>query len=448
MLQIRFLKYIFIATLLFKVLSGQADVQDEYSFDSFSGLKENYSQERPVTLPEDPELEDYIRATVWNNPGIAAAYTRWQAEIEKVAVARGLPDPSLGFGVFLTNVETAVGPQEYKLGLTQMIPWFGKLRLSGEIQSLRADIQAELLQAEINDAVYSLTEIFLDYYFLQRSIEITDINIELIKNWENVVRSKYTSARAGHPDLIKTQIELLKLRDDRETLNSKKQPLIEQFIALINDTSLKDINLPDSISRRSMIMDTAELRTWMFETNPLYRSVTLKKKLTDRAVKRSKLNYFPDFGIGIDYTRTGDKYNDGKPVPESGKDPFIVKMELSLPVWVGKIRGEVKAARYLDQNAEELIIAMTNNLNSELEKVKFDLDDFQRKIHLYENGLIPKSIESLRSVEKAYIAEKMDFINLVDAQRRYLQFLLEYERSQVSYLKAFTRLETLVGRDL
>ncbi|MCK5331724.1 MAG: TolC family protein, partial [Candidatus Marinimicrobia bacterium] len=72
----------------------------------------------------------------------------------------------------------------------------------------------------------------------------------------------------------------------------------------------------------------------------------------------------------------------------------------------------------------------------------------QRKINLYSQRLIPKSIESLRATEAAYISEKLDFLNLVDAQRRYLQFLLESERSLVQYQKAYARLEYLAGREL
>lgn len=73
------------------------------------------------------------------------------------------------------------------------------------------------------------------------------------------------------------------------------------------------------------------------------------------------------------------------------------------------------------------------------------MDDARRKIELYGNELIPKSRESLGASEKAYISDKADFLTLIDAQRRLLQFKLEYEKAIVSYLTHEAILESFLG---
>ena len=80
-----------------------------------------------------------------------------------------------------------------------------------------------------------------------------------------------------------------------------------------------------------------------------------------------------------------------------------------------------------------------------MEKVIYDLEESSRQIQLYRDLLIPKGLESLGVTEIAYRTDKIDFIALVDAQRRLLQFQMKYEKAVVDYLKAQSRLSLLTG---
>ncbi|MBC8403132.1 MAG: TolC family protein [Candidatus Marinimicrobia bacterium] len=434
-----------LTTLL--IIPVKAD-QSRSALDLPVEVRSGYLAETKFDIPAKPDISDYIQAGLYNNPSVHSAYARWQAEIKKIAVVRGLPNPNLNFGYFLTNVETAVGPQEFKIGLTQMIPWFGKLKLNGTLQTLQAEIRLEQLQEVINSLTYNLSALYYDYYFLQRSINITIQNIELIRSWEQVVRNKYKTARAGHPDLIKTQIELIKLEDDRSTLEARRAPLLEKFRVLLNDAELTEIMIPDALPEVNGLPERLEIQKSIFDSNPRYLIAALKEELSTTGIRRARLDYYPDLGVGFDYIGTGAKLMNGTAVAESGKDPLVFMVSLNLPIWVKKNRSRISTARYQQRASEAALANLENKLASELEQIWFELEDAQRKINLYSQGLIPKSIESLRATEAAYISEQLDFLNLVDAQRRYLQFLLESERSLVQYQKAYARLEYLAGREL
>lgn len=403
-----------------------------------------------IQLPQEPSLADYERFALKNNPGIKAAYSHWQAAIEKVKVAKGLPYPRISFGYFLENVETAVGPQEYKIGLTQMIPWFGKLKLQGDIQALRAESEFQSLQNAINDLSYKLKNIYYDYYYLARSNDITKQNIDLVQYWEVVVQNKYKTAMVGYGDLIKTQIELIKLQDDLQTKQNKQQPLIANFRSLLNVDSIPYIYVADTLKCDSLMLSEAELEELIFQYNPQLKQLRLQKRVGDLSIRRAKLNYYPDLGIGIDYIATGEKKytNSNTPVVDSGKDPLVFMVSLSVPLWWGKQKAEVNVARNLRRNAEEQINDIANILKAELSNIIFEMNDARRKVTLYQEQLIPKSLESLKVSEKEYISGKSDFFAMIDAQRIYLQLFLEHERSMVRYQKALAKLEKLVGRKI
>ena len=97
---------------------------------------------------------------------------------------------------------------------------------------------------------------------------------------------------------------------------------------------------------------------------------------------------------------------------------------------------------------EQKVVSIQNELTKNLEKVLYELKESNRQIQLYQNVLIPKGLESLGATEKAYRSDKIDFLSLVDAQRRLLKFQMKYEKALVDYLKAKSKLSILTGEGL
>jgi hypothetical protein len=89
------------------------------------------SRKQLPELNDASGLNEYLAYAALNNPGLEAAFNRWKAALEMVSQARTLPAPRFNYGCFIQEVETRVGPQEQRVGLSQMFPWFGKLRLRG-----------------------------------------------------------------------------------------------------------------------------------------------------------------------------------------------------------------------------------------------------------------------------------------------------------------------------
>ena len=83
-----------------------------------------------------------------------------------------------------------------------------------------------------------------------------------------------------------------------------------------------------------------------------------------------------------------------------------------------------------------------------MERVLYELEESNRQIQLYQNVLIPKGLESLGATEKAYRADKIDFLSLVDAQRRLLKFQMKYEKALINFLKAKSKLSNLTGEKI
>jgi len=89
---------------------------------------------------ESTSLASYLEQALVGNDDLRAAQAEFRAGTERVRQAGVLPDPKLSVQYYLQPVETRTGPQNGAIGLSQAIPWFGKLSLLHEFSDHEAAI--------------------------------------------------------------------------------------------------------------------------------------------------------------------------------------------------------------------------------------------------------------------------------------------------------------------
>ena len=125
-------------------------------------------------------LEESLKIASENNPLLKAKYAEFEAALQKVAQVNSLPDPTFSFGYFISPVETRVGPQQAKLGLTQMFPWFGTLKTAGNVQALQAEAKyQEFLNAK-NELYMQVKSAWYPIYEVNQNIRLQEENLSLI----------------------------------------------------------------------------------------------------------------------------------------------------------------------------------------------------------------------------------------------------------------------------
>lgn len=390
---------------------------------------------------DHPELTSYIQTGLRQNLLIKKIEAKYTSEIDLIKVKKGLPNPVLNFGYFLESVETAAGPQEYKIGLTQPIPFIGKRSLSGQIQRANSNaIHANLSKQQLNVSHEILSD-WLDLYYLNKKLSLTRHIYELIRNWDHIVRAKYITSTSSHPDLIKSQIEIIQLDETIQSLENEIDPLISKFSVLLNDSNMTDVTIPSELRYELMDFDKGNILNQIEQKNPTILKNKYLVEKNQKSVNLAKLSRLPNFGIGVEQIGTNEK--EGSPF--SGKDPIVVKMSLDIPIWFGKNNSKIKSAvNNLDASHSQLMHEKRNQ-KSIFESIWFTLSDSRRKIELYRDQLIPKGQEALFVTEKAYRTDQVDYLTLIDSQKRLLKFQLDYEMAVITYFKAVSQLTILTG---
>lgn len=402
--------------------------------------------DRLANLGEPATLGGYLRYAALNNPGLGAAFNRWKAALARVAQVTSLPDPRLDYAYYIEEVETRVGPQRQKFGISQTFPWFGKLRLKGNAAFEAANAEQEQYENAKLHLFYRVKSAYYEYYYLGRAVAITKDHINLMINIESVARTRFKTGHASHAAVIQAQVELGKLDDRLRTLESLREPIVARLNAALNRPGEAPLPWPQTMPYVDPAFTDKEAFGWLAERNPDLKRLDFLKKQEQFSIKLARKNYYPSITIGVDYIDTDEALMPD--TPESGKDPVIAKASVNLPIWYGKYRAAEQEARLRHAAMQEERVDTQHHLEADLKLALYHFRDAERKIDLYRDMLIPKADESLKVAQLGFQGGKLSFISLIDAERLLLEFQLAYERSLADRAKRLAEIETLVNRDL
>lgn len=435
------------------VLSGCASTSERSSTQSLNAEDTARSHEQVggtdasrKQLPELNEtsgLNDYLAYAALNNPQLEAAFNRWKAALEMVSQARTLPDPRFNYGYFIQEVETRVGPQEQRVGLSQMFPWFGKLKLRSEAALEGANAMQQQYEAAKLRLFDEVKQAYYELYYVGRAVGVATENVDLLKLLEEIARSKYESGAAEHGDVIKAQVELDKLHDRLRTLQDFKHPLVARLNAALNRPAEAALPFPTNHSPGVLPSGTAQLLEQLKSSNPELKSLDFLAEKDKANIALARKEFYPDVTLSVDYVQTGEARMTG--VSDSGKDPVMVGFSVNIPLWWSKYRAGVREAESRYAATQQDRQDRANHLGTDLRLALFKYQDAERKIALYRNALIPKADQSVKVILRSVETGKSDFLSLIDAQRVLLEFQLTYERAVADREQGLATVEKLTG---
>jgi len=378
-----------------------------------------------------------------NNPQLQAAYHQWQGAVYNIAVQKALPDPMFTYGYYFESVETKVGPQEQSFGLNQKFPAFGKLSAMKAVASDMADAAEQRYLREKFNIDFSIAQAYAELYYLDRSTGITRDRIHLIQDLEEVARTRY---KAGSPlaPILQAQVELGRLEDNLNSLTDLRQPMEAKLNALLNRSADTSVSIAASLPYHPIDANRLNEAGEIAQTSPELMELAAKAEQGNHQLMLAKRQRLPDFTLGVMYIDTGEASGT---VADSGKDPIIGTIGISLPIWFGKNHSLIESAANLKTAAELSLTNRRETLDADIRQALFKLRDADRKLNLYKDSLIPKATQSLEVNRQGYEAGNMEFINLIDAERMLLEFELAYERALADHLIARANLSKLTGVD-
>jgi outer membrane protein TolC len=98
---------------------------------------------------------------------------------------------------------------------------------------------------------------------------------------------------------------------------------------------------------------------------------------------------------------------------------------MTLPVWRDKIAAQIAAAEAGQRGAKARLTEEQLQVAVEFAARTYDYREATRNLSLLGDQLIPKARQSLEIARAAYLSDRVDFFNLMEAERAWLDFQLE-----------------------
>ncbi len=382
---------------------------------------------------------DLVRRVLVNNQELRVLLMEWKEALHHIVPAKSLDQPELSYSYYKEEVETKVGAQKQSLGLMQRLPFPGKLAHKGQIALQVAKQKQAVYEFLKLKTIANVKQTYYELAYVSDAIRVTELNQKLLKDLEQVAQTKYKSGMAKNQDLLKAQVELGKITDEWMSLKEYLKVLQSKLKAVLNwpQDLVFDIKL-----------QYPDLKPWDdAKQNDIHNNLELRviaEAIEEGGLKKSlaKLNYLPDFSVGVTYIQTDQT---SAAVADNGKDPLIAQIKVSLPIWLHKNKEEFNGAEAFKMSKEKLYQERKNQIESRLQETIFKIKDAQRKMDLYQNALVPKADQALKTIETNYRSGNASFLDLIDSQRMLLAFQLGYYRAKANCSKEWAELNVLLG---
>ena len=383
------------------------------------------------TLPGQT-LEELRKEVAANNPSLQALEQSYQAALEKAPQVGQLPDPELGIGVFPLPVETRLGPQQLRIGATQMFPWFGTLKQQEAVANTEAQAQYQGIALRRQALYFGLDGAYLELYRLQKKALILEQQIQLLNTLQEVALAKVSSGKANTSDVLQVQLQQEELRQRIQILEQAQAAPLATINQLRHQPSNTAITVVDSLAFANLPFAKDSLLQYIETTHPQLRMYSLQQEVAQQRLSLNDLQQKPSFGVGADYIAVQER--ELATIANNGRDILQVRASIKVPLYRKKYDAREREQNLQIQALQHQKSASMDEFSAALERAYtmhttagMELDLYERQEELT-NSLIAM-LESQYSSANSGMDE-----------------LLRYEQQKIDY--QLKKLEAIVKSHL
>jgi outer membrane protein TolC len=413
--------------------SGEGEERDR-------ALRAGRPYEEPAEVPalgEKSGPEDYLQVAFLRNADLEARYWEWRAALEQIPQDSSWPNAALSFS-YMFSKENMKAWDRTTLGLANdpmtNIPFPTKLATAGRaaLENARAaghrfEEAKFLLQARVFSAYYDLA-------LLGEMIRIQKESVALLRQVVGQAEVRVRVGTANQQDLLKSQTELDLAENDQRNLESRFPGLVARLNSLLGRAAQDSLPLPATLpAPRPVPVGDADLIRIGSERSPelaaLARDVAGRKE----ALSLARQAYIPDFGLSASLTGSVSK---------------TVGAMAILPLRLEAIQGGIEQARANLHATQAARVQYERNLAASFIFNLAVLRNDERQVELFEKSILPRARQTVEVAQTSYTAGRLAFVELLDAQRTYLDARLTLAEIRIEREKALSAIETWSAVDV
>jgi len=406
-----------------------------------------FAQESPTshTGPITP-LSELLAEAEKNNPQIEAARQGWQAAKQIPTQVSTLPDPqfnlqhlSVGsprpFAGYTNSDFAYLG-----LGVSQDIPYPGKLRLKGEIARRDADVSQQQIESVRRAVLAELKGTYFQLAYLSKTLTILEEDGELLKYVEQAADARYRSGLGTQQDVLQAQLQKTKLLREIAMHHLQVGKLEAQLKQLLNRSQESPDIEPADLTETPLAQTYGHLLAMAQVQNPEMAGAQKMIEKQSLQVDLARKDFYPDFNVQYMWQRTD---------PAQFRAYYMLSVGIKVPIYGSrKQRPELAQAESQQLRARSELQAQSQQLAGDLRSQYVIVHQTSELLKIHREGLSPQARSEFQSGLAAYQSNKQDFQALLTAFLDVLHLDEDYWQNLAEYETAIARLEQLTGLSL
>jgi len=406
-----------------------------------NGSRATTSQAEGVVTGLDTLVDEADR----NNSQILAARHAWKAATQVPSQVSTPPDPQITvqqFSVGSPRPFAGFSNSDFAyigLGVSQDLPYPGKLRLRGEIAQRDAAAERERYEALRRSVIEELKTAYFKLAYEHQQLAILDRDSQFLDQIAKIAEARYRVGQGNQQDVLKAQLEKTKLWRDEAMHHQEHGSLQAQLRQLLNRLPGQPDILPEPLTETPLSYTLDELLATARNQNPEVRGEEEMVRHQSLQLELARKDFYPDFNLQYMWQHTAEQF----------RDYYMLSFGVRIPFYRSrKQRPEVaQAAEELHRSRREY--------EAQVQQAYFDIrDQYLRAetaakiLKMYREGLIPQAAGTFKAGVAAYEANRQDFETLLTSFLDVLHLDEEYWRTLLDHEMALARLEQVAGISL
>lgn len=391
-------------------------------------------------------LDTMINKALEVSPKLKMLDAKYKAAQMQSNVDSHLPDPMLTLGVANLPTDTFSFTQEPMtgkiIGLSQAVPFPGKLDSIRDVNNKAAEIIKQEIEDAKNEIVKSVSQNYYELIFVRKAIEVAKENLKLLHNINQVVRTNYTVGKSSQQNLFKVELETTNLNDKIEELKNKENMVTAMQNALLlqsQDTQIVTDDLPELQYYK---LDQQQLESLVIQNRPYLTGIKLAKQKAKLQEKLARYDFYPNFNFSVQYSQRDEIAKTNTNLADFAS--FMVGISLPLN-FGGKVSSKVKETQALQTMYDAQYHLSLQMLDGNFGTSLSMLNSLKERIRLIEEVQLPQAQQTFSATLSSYQVGQVDFINVIEAQNKLYQVRTNLYRLTVDYLKEIEELKFLTG---
>ena len=322
------------------------------------------------------------------------------------------------------------GQTQHALSLSEVIDVWAKRNARMHTADRSTEVARLHTADALREIVYAVRSAFVD---VQREQAEHDLSHEMRVRYDETVRIS-RSRRAGGDisDAVLNKVELEAMRYQNAEIDAEMElDLSRQKLAALLGFGLSN-QIPRTLETEKVVLiplEPGQLLEQALRDRPDVRAAKESKLLSIAALAQARREALPELSLSLIYAHSDFLV--------SGDNPNSLGLGLSLPVPlfdrnqanIGRAKLDERRA---DNEGQRLVVSVQHDV---ADAVRHAARSAQL-LSLYEGGMLERADSALRVAEKSNRLGAISLLELLEAQRTYLETRMQYVGAQNEYRQA------------